>query len=110
MPITWTSLPTKVEIRTEIDALLQNFAQSLVSFAEKGYIRPQNFLGVGGHKVFRDDIWGRLRPLWQADYRYFKKHGLFDFPQKDLQNQGADAYLDVANQDTRSQKKVLRQC
>ncbi|NTW44666.1 MAG: flavodoxin family protein [Anaerolineaceae bacterium] len=67
----------------EIDAQLQNFAQTLVSFAEKGYIRPQNFLGVGGHKVFRDDIWGRLRPLWQADYRYFKKHGLFDFPQKD---------------------------
>jgi len=68
----------------EIDALLQNFAQCLVSFAEKGYIRPQNFLGVGGHKVFRDDIWGRLRPLWQADYRYFKKHGLFDFPHKDI--------------------------
>jgi multimeric flavodoxin WrbA len=67
----------------EIDALLQSFAQRLVSCAEKGYIRPQNFLGVGGHKVFRDDIWGRLRPLWQADYRYFKKHRLFDFPQKD---------------------------
>jgi multimeric flavodoxin WrbA len=67
----------------EIDALLQSFAQCLVSFAEKGYVRPQNFLGVGGHKVFRDNIWGRLRPLWQADYRYFKKHRLFDFPQKD---------------------------
>ena len=68
----------------EIDSLLQSFAQRLVSFAGIGYIRPQNFLGVGGHKVFRDDIWGRLRPLWQADYRYFKKHGLFDFPQKDF--------------------------
>jgi len=71
------------ENSAEIDALLQSFAQRLVSFAEKGYIRPQNFLGVGGHKVFRDDIWGRLRPLWQADYRYFQKHGLFDFPHKD---------------------------
>ena len=71
------------ENSAEIDALLQGFAQRLVSFAEKGYIRPQNFLGVGGHKVFRDDIWGRLRPLWQADYRYFKKYRLFDFPQKD---------------------------
>ena len=68
----------------EIDGLLQSFAERLVLFAKKGYIRPQNFLGVGGHKVFRDDIWGRLRPLWQADYRYFKKHGLFDFPQNDL--------------------------
>jgi multimeric flavodoxin WrbA len=67
----------------EIDALLQNFAQQLVTFAEKGYVKPQNFLGVGGHKVFRDNIWGRLRPLWQADYKYYKEHRLFDFPQKD---------------------------
>lgn len=68
----------------EIDASLQSFAQRLVGFAEKEYLKPQNFLAVGGHKVFRDDIWGRLRPLWQADYRYFKKHGLFDFPHKDI--------------------------
>ena len=72
------------ENSAEIDALLQSFAQRLVAFAEKGYLKPQNFLAVGGHKVFRDDIWGRLRPLWQADYRYFKQHGLFDFPHKDI--------------------------
>lgn len=71
------------ENSAEIDALLESFAERLVSFAERGYIRPQNFLGIGGHKVFRDDIWGRLRPIWQADHRYFKKHGLYDFPQKD---------------------------
>ena len=63
--------------------MLQGFAERLVSFAEKGYVRPQNFFGVGGHKVFRDNIWGRLRPLWQADHRYFKKHRLYDFPHKD---------------------------
>jgi multimeric flavodoxin WrbA len=71
------------ESSAEIDALLQGFADRLVSFAESGYIRPQTFLGIGGHKVFRDDIWGRLRPLWQADYRYYRRHGLYDFPQKD---------------------------
>lgn len=54
----------------ELDALLQSFAERLVSFAEKEYVRPQNFLGVGGHKVFRDDIWGRVRMIWQADHRY----------------------------------------
>jgi len=70
------------ENSAEIDSLLQGFGQRLVRLAEKGYISPQNFLGVGGHKVFRDNIWGRLRPLWQADFRYFKKHKLFDFPQK----------------------------
>jgi multimeric flavodoxin WrbA len=68
---------------SELDAQLQSFAERVVSYSEKGYIRTQNFLGVGGHKVFRDNIWGRLRMIWQADHRYFKKNGKYDFPQKD---------------------------
>jgi hypothetical protein len=54
-------------------------------WSDKGgdkYIKTKNFLGVGGHKIFRDDIWGRLRMIWQADHRYFKRHGKYDFPQK----------------------------
>jgi hypothetical protein len=70
------------ENSVEIDALLQSLAERLVSYSIRGYIKPQNFLGVGGHKIFRDDIWGRLRMIWQADHRYFKKHGKYDFPQK----------------------------
>jgi len=67
----------------EIDNLLQNFAERLVRFSEQNYIKPKNFLGIGGQKIFRDDIWGRLRMIWQADHRYFKEHGKYDFPQKD---------------------------
>ena len=66
----------------EIDNLLQNFAERLLRFSEQNYIKPKNFLGVGGHKIFRDDIWGRLRMIWQADYRYYKANGKYDFPQK----------------------------
>jgi multimeric flavodoxin WrbA len=72
------------ENSVDLDALLQSFAERLVSFAEKEYVRPQNFLGVGGHKVFRDNIWGRLRMIWQADHRYYRKHGKYDFPQKEV--------------------------
>jgi multimeric flavodoxin WrbA len=72
------------ENSAELDSLLQNFAERLVSYSEKGYIRTKNFLVVGGQKVFRDDIWGRLRMIWQADHRYYKKHGKYDFPQTDL--------------------------
>ena len=72
------------ENSAELDAQLQSFGERLVVYAEKGYVRPQNFLAVGGHKVFRDDFWGRLRMVWQADHRYYKKHGKYDFPQKDL--------------------------
>ena len=66
-----------------LDLLLTDLASRLISFSEKGYIRPKNFLGVGGMKIFRDEIYGGLRGIFQADHRYYKKHGLYDFPQKD---------------------------
>jgi len=72
------------EDSAEIDAQLQSFAERLVSYSVRNYVKPGNFLAVGGHKVFRDDIWGRLRMVWQADHRYYRSHGKYDFPQRDL--------------------------
>ena len=69
---------------TDIDLLLQNLAHRLVQFATSGYRKPTTFLGVAGKKIFRDDIWGRLRPVFQADHRAYKRLGLYDFPQKDV--------------------------
>ncbi len=40
------------------------------------------FMGVAGRKLFRDDVSGRLRFPFVSDYRYYKKHGLLQFPQK----------------------------
>jgi multimeric flavodoxin WrbA len=68
---------------TEIDGLLQDLAERLIQFAESGYIKPPTFLGVGGMKIFRDDIWGRLRTAFQADHRAYRRLGIYDFPQKD---------------------------
>jgi len=65
-----------------IDSNLQALAERVVLYAEKGFIRPQNFLKVGGHKIFRDEIFGHIRSVWQADHRYYRKHGLYDFEQK----------------------------
>ena len=66
-----------------IDELLQNLAERLVRYAGKGYVKPSTFLGVGGRKIFRDDMWGRLRFPFLADYRYYEERGLFDFPHND---------------------------
>jgi hypothetical protein len=74
------------EDSSEIDAQLQSLAARLIRFSVKGYLKPQDFLAVGGHKIFRDDMWGRLRPIWQADHRHYKRHGFYDFPQKDIKN------------------------
>lgn len=67
----------------EIDGLIQSFAERLIRFADERYIKPPTFLGVGGMRILRDDVWGRLRFPFQADHRFYKKHGIYDFPQKD---------------------------
>jgi len=72
------------ENSAEIDALLQSLAKRLIRFADKNYIKPPTFLAVGFSKIIRDNIWGRFRFIFQADHRFLKKHGMYDFPQKDL--------------------------
>jgi multimeric flavodoxin WrbA len=71
------------ETSAEIDALLQSLAERLIRFANEGYTKPSTFLGVAGAKLFRDEIWGRLRPSFIADYRFYQEYGMLDFPQKD---------------------------
>ncbi|MFL7792202.1 MAG: NAD(P)H-dependent oxidoreductase, partial [Anaerolineae bacterium] len=66
------------------DGLLHDLARRLVRCANGGYIQPQTFLGVGGIKVFRDDVWGELRIPFQADHRAYKRLGIYDFPHKDI--------------------------
>ena len=60
-----------------IDALCANLTYSL---AHKN-TGPQNFLGVGGMKIFRDLIY-QMRGFMRADHKFFKAHGQYDFPQK----------------------------
>jgi multimeric flavodoxin WrbA len=70
----------------EIDHMLQTMGKQLVEFAENGYIKPATFLGVGGNKIFRDDIYGQLRFPFRADHLTYKKLGVYDFPQKNYKN------------------------
>ncbi|MFC2136575.1 NAD(P)H-dependent oxidoreductase [Bacteroidota bacterium] len=69
---------------TIIDATLQRVAELAVVYADKKFVPPENILGVGGHKIFRDEIFGHLRGVRQADHKYFKKNGLYDFEQKKI--------------------------
>jgi len=76
-----------------IDSRLQDLAEKLLWSAERNYLKPATFLGVGGMKIFRDDIWGRLRFPFQADHQHYKKHGVYDFPQKDIRTRLANFAL-----------------
>ena len=66
-----------------IDALLQSGAERTMWFDERKYVKPPSFLYVGGHKIFRDMVWGGARFVFQADYNYYRKNKMFDFPQRD---------------------------
>ena len=68
----------------EIDSLIFNLAIQLVKFSKSNYIKPATFLGEAGTKIFRDDVFGRNRFIFQADHKYYEEHGLYDtFPQND---------------------------
>lgn len=66
-----------------LDTLIDGFASRCADYARSKFIRPKTFLGVGGHKIFRDSIWSRLRFPFNADYRFYQAHDMFDFPQND---------------------------
>ncbi|MBP7462087.1 MAG: NAD(P)H-dependent oxidoreductase [Candidatus Delongbacteria bacterium] len=70
----------------ELDALIDTLAARCISLARDKIILPQDFLGIGGMKVFRDSIWGELRMVFQQDYRLYRRLKLFDFPQKKIFN------------------------
>lgn len=66
----------------DLDLQIQNLARNAVARAARNYMGPLTFQGVGGWKIFRDEIWGWLRFPFIADHRYYRKHGMYDFPKR----------------------------
>lgn len=93
----------------ELDRLIDGLAGKLVSASQRGFVSPATFLGVGGMKIFRDDIWGRLRFVFQADHRFYEKHGFYDFPQKDRKVMAMNRAMIAAmkNPDARDQIRKM---
>jgi multimeric flavodoxin WrbA len=81
------------EQSSDINSLIEGLASRLVQYAALGYIKPVTFFGVGGRKIFRDEIFGPMRFPFQADHAYYKKHGFYDFPQKDLKKRLTSTFL-----------------
>lgn len=65
----------------DVDKDIDTLAATVAYAMERQYTPPQNFLGVGGMKIFRDLIY-MMRGLMRADHKFFKSHGQYDFPQK----------------------------
>jgi len=68
-----------------VDSLLDRLAEKSVGLSEKGFVKPETFLGVSGRKVFRDAVWGRMRFPFLADHKFYTENGYYDFPQEDTE-------------------------
>lgn len=78
-----------------LESLLRNSAKRLSQAAMAKYQKSINFLGVGGIKIFRDLIYS-MRGVVRDDHRFYKKNGLYDFPQKDLAKQVFNLGMGIA--------------
>jgi multimeric flavodoxin WrbA len=98
----------EVDRAEELDAQLQSLAQRVVHLAERSYIKPKTFLSVGGMKVLRDDVWGKLRFPFQADHQFYKKHGLYDFPQRKYKSRLINSILILLTKIPSMRKEIYR--
>ena len=65
----------------DTDGEIDRLAAELDYALRNDYRQPANFYGVGGRKIFRDLIY-TMQGLMREDHRFYKKHGFYDFPQK----------------------------
>ena len=65
------------------DKSIDDLAHSLGYALKNRLTQPSNFLGVGGMKIFRDLIFV-MQGLMRADHKFYKAHGQYDFPQKQM--------------------------
>jgi hypothetical protein len=87
-----SNLKTIVEARAEVghnflsgvgynNKSIEQMSKRLDFALNNKYLQPRNFYGIGGMKIFRDLIW-LMRGIMKADHKFYKKHGIYDFPQK----------------------------
>ncbi len=60
---------------------IDNLAKTLEYALENNHIKPQDFYGIGGMKIFRDLIW-IMQGFMKEDHKFYKAHNQYDFPQK----------------------------
>ncbi len=62
----------------KLDEIIKMTAEKAICYSKQNIMREDTFLGVGGMKIFRDDIYGPLRFPFVADFKNYKKLGIFN--------------------------------
>lgn len=58
----------------QLDREIEGFARLSIAYCDKGYIPKENFLAVGGKKIFESEFSKSTNAIFLADYKYFKKN------------------------------------
>lgn len=90
----------------QIDELIYSLAYKLINLSIVNYSKPSTFLGIGGWKIFRDEMWGELRFPFIADYKAYKALNVYDFPQKDYKSRIKNSILISMTKFTSVRKEI----
>jgi multimeric flavodoxin WrbA len=91
------------------DARIEALCEHILRLSESGYIAPAGFPAAAGHKIFRDEIWAEMRAFFRADDSYFRRHGLYDFPQYDPARRIRTTFLSLLFSIPSVRKKAMQQ-
>ncbi len=91
-----------------IDRLIAVNTQKVISFSEQKIVREHDFLGVGGMKIFRDDIYGVLRFPFIADYKAYKKLGIMKFPNRKIKYKIHNALMNTLSKIPKVREKIYK--
>jgi multimeric flavodoxin WrbA len=96
----------EVETSTSLDRAIDDLALSAIRYSEDGYTAPATFRGEGGHKIFRDAVWGWMRMPFVSDHRTYKRSGLYDFPHANWKSRISNAITVPLLRSPRVRKKI----
>ncbi|PLW98936.1 MAG: hypothetical protein C0594_17700 [Marinilabiliales bacterium] len=85
--------------------LIQAFASNLDRAIDANYRKPANFYGVGAHKIFRDLVYS-TKGFQVEDHKYYKKQGLYDFPNRDYKMRLTNSIFRLLTMSSSGKKKL----
>lgn len=93
---------------TAIDQAIDGLAEDIARGMQFAFMPGKDFLGVGGWKIFRDDIWGSLRFPFRADYKTYRDLKMFDFPHKAYRERLMNQVMLLLTKFLKARKEIYR--
>ncbi len=91
----------------KITLLLDSLAKKLVWSVESNYRKPESFLGLSSHLIFRDLIY-RNKGVFAADHFLFKKNKLYDYPYKNVKKRILNIVIGIPAIRRKIQKQIIK--